>query len=102
MLEEVCSKGEDGYLGKLEISRINLGSGATRGTKRDDTRTTTYHRRSVSCQKTNTVGGGSSKSRKNRHGGARVNEELSIRQDVLQEDEGGTADLFRNRGQRRS
>ena len=102
MLKEVCSEERDGYWCKLEVPRIHLGSRATRKTERDDTRTTTYHRRTISCQKSNTVVGRSSRSRKNRQGGTRVYKELSIRQNVLQEDEGGTADLFRNRGQKRS
>ena len=44
MLEEVCSKERKGYWWELEVPRIYLGSGATRETERDDTRTTTYYR----------------------------------------------------------
>ena len=99
MLEEVYSQERDGYWCKLEVPRINLGSGAARETERDDTRTNTYHRQTVGRQKTNTVVERSSRSRKNRHRGAGVYQELFIRQNILQEDEeGGTADLLWNRG----
>ena len=43
MLEEVCPKEKDRYWCKLKVPRINIGTGATRETERDDTRSTTYH-----------------------------------------------------------
>ena len=102
MLQEVGSEERDGYRSKLEVPGVNLRSGATGETERDDTRITTYHKRTVGCQKTNSVGGGSSRSWKIGHRGARVHQKFSIRQNILQEDEGRATDLLRNRSWKRS
>ena len=92
--EEICSKERDRYWSKLEVPSVNFGSGAAGESKRNDAWTTANHRWTVSHQQMKSVIWQSPWARTHRHRGAWIHQELSIGQDVLQEDEGRTAKLL--------
>ena len=89
MLKEVCSEEREGYWCKLEVPRINLGSRATRAT--------TYHRRTVGdIRQTPSEDEAQGPGKRKRRGQSLPR--TLYQMEYLHEDEGGTADLLRNRG----
>ena len=72
VLQKISSEEWNGYRSKLEIPGINLSSGATGETERNDMGASTYHGRTIGCEKANSIIGGSSGPRKHRYRGSRV------------------------------
>ena len=101
VLQNICSKERNRYRSKLEIPRVYFRSGATGEMERDNMGTATYHGRSVSRQKTNSVVGGRLRPGKT-DTEAPESTKNSIRQDILQKDERRATDFIWKWSWRRS